>query len=169
MDIRKYGEKLPEFLKKYKYAFLVLAIGLVLMALPSQKVQTTGESPSVAVSPQQADPAQELESILGKIQGVGKVQVLLTVKVGASTVYQTDEDSTASEVTSTVRKETVIITDAQKNQQPLIVKILSPEYMGAVIVCQGAENASVRLAVVDAVCKATGLGADKVSVLKMKG
>ena len=50
----------------------------------------------------------------------------------------------------------------------MVRQILSPEYLGAVVVCQGANDVQVRLAVVEAVSKVTGLGADKISVLKMK-
>ena len=168
MDIRKLGQKLPGLLRKNKYAILVLMIGLVLMVLPVRKHSNTSTETKPIPVVQTPDTAQQLSDILQKIQGVGKVQVLLTVKAGECTVYQTDEDTTVSDTTSSVRKETVIITDSQRNQQPLIVQVLPPEYLGAVIVCQGAENAAVRLAVVEAVCKATGLGADKISVLKMK-
>ena len=94
--------------------------------------------------------------------------MLLTVKTGETTVYQTDEDTSTSETGSSIRKETVIITDSDRNQQALVVQVLPPDFMGAVIVCQGADNASVRLAVVEAVSKATGLGADRITVLKMK-
>lgn len=168
MDIGKLGQKLPVLLKKYKYAVLVLAVGLVLMALPSKTKNTQAVSQNSTTPIQTVDPAKELAAILTQIQGVGKVQVLLTVKSGESTVYQTDEDITTSETGSTIRKETVIITDSERNAQPLVVQVLPPQYLGAVIVCQGAENAAVRLAVVEAVCNATGLGADKISVLKMK-
>jgi hypothetical protein len=37
-----------------------------------------------------------------------------------------------------------------------------------VIVCQGGDQPEVKLAVVEAVCDAVGLTADKISVLKMK-
>ena len=40
--------------------------------------------------------------------------------------------------------------------------------MGAIVVCQGGDNATVRLAIIEAVSNVTGLGADKISVLKMK-
>lgn len=40
---------------------------------------------------------------------------------------------------------------------------------GAVIVCDGAESAAVRLKVVNAVSAYTGLGSDRIIVLKMKG
>lgn len=168
MDVGKLRQKLPALLGRYRYAVLVLAIGLILMALPANKNNEQADVQESTVPAQTVDPSQELAQILSQIQGVGKVQVLLTVKAGESTIYQTDEDITTSETGSSIRKETVIITDSDRDQQPLVVQTLPPQYLGAVIVCQGAENASVRLAVVEAVCKATGLGADKISVLKMK-
>jgi stage III sporulation protein AG len=36
------------------------------------------------------------------------------------------------------------------------------------VVCQGADDPVVKLLIVDAVSKVTGLGADKISVMKMK-
>lgn len=39
---------------------------------------------------------------------------------------------------------------------------------GAVVVCDGADLATVRLDVTDAVMSYTGLGSDKISVMKMK-
>lgn len=44
--------------------------------------------------------------------------------------------------------------------------LLSTE--GAVIACEGAENAQVRLCVINAVSAYTGLGSDKISVIKLK-
>lgn len=168
MDIGKIRDKVVPVLKKYKYAVLVLVIGLGLMSLPTKTKTTASATQNSTNSVETRDVAQELADILGNIKGVGKVQVMLTVKAGETTVYQTDEDVDTSETGSSIRKETVIITDSDRNQRPLVVQTMPPEYMGAVIVCQGADNASVRLAVVEAVCKATGLGADKISVLKMK-
>ncbi len=168
MDMRKLVDKVPPLLRKYKYALLVLAIGLVLMAWPEKKETTDTALVQSNHAVQTNDTAKELETILQTIQGVGRVQVMLTIKAGESTLYQTDEDHTISDDASSIHKQTVIITDSQRNERPLVVQIIPPQYLGAVIVCQGAENAAVRLAVVEAVSKATGLGADRISVLKMK-
>lgn len=168
MDISKLSQKLPGLLKKYQYAILVLAIGMMLMIWPSKRNSQKEEAKTAVVHSQTENPSQELEHILSQIQGVGKVQVLLTIKSGESTVYQMDEDMSTTENNTSVRKETVIITDSNRNQQPLVVQVLPPQYLGAVVVCQGAENATVRLAVVEAVRNATGLGADHICVLKMK-
>ena len=167
MDIKEAGGKLTALFKKYRWPLLVIALGILLMAWPAGD-RDTAEVPQIQATQPMEDPQQELAQILAQIRGVGKVQVLLTIKCGESVKYQTDEDIVSSDSGSTVRKETVIITDSDRNQQASVVQTLPPEYLGAVIVCQGAEDAAVRLAVVEAVSKATGLGADRISVLKMK-
>jgi stage III sporulation protein AG len=168
MDIRAGGEKLIHWIKKYRYPILILLIGVLLMVLPGKREDKEKMVSESIVSDAKADPSKELAQILGRIQGVGKVEVMLTVKAGETTFYQSDEDISTTETGSTVRKETVIVTDANRQQTPLVTQILSPEYLGAVIVCQGANDVQVRLAVVEAVSKATGLSTDKITVLKMK-
>jgi stage III sporulation protein AG len=67
-----------------------------------------------------------------------------------------------------VEYETVLRTNSNRADEALVEQILAPEYLGAVVVCQGADDPTVRLAVSEAVSKATGMGADRISVLKMK-
>ncbi len=160
--------KVVDCLKKYRYAILVLLMGLVLLTIPGKKETQTVQTPAQQTVTQKTDLSQELEKILGQIQGVGKVQVLLTQATGERYHYQTDEDIQTGEGSSTIRKDTVIITDADRNQSALITQVLPPKYQGAIIVCQGGLDPAVKLAVVEAVSKLTGLGADSISVLKMK-
>ena len=168
MDRIVWKEKSLAFLKKYRYALLVLVIGLVLMSLPEGQ----REDAPISDTPKESHPAdtmeQQLEDILSQIEGAGKVRVLLTQQTGERYTYQTDDDNTEGTDSSSSRQNTVIITGSDRAQQGLIRQIDPPLYLGAVIVCQGADRASVRLAIVEAVTNATGLGADKVSVLKMK-
>lgn len=168
MDIEKLKKRIPRWIQKYRYPILILAVGLVLLMLPTGKTTTQkNEVPSTAAA-QIPDTGEKLAQILAQIDGVGKVRVMLAVSVGEKTYYHTDEDTTVSDTSSTVHKETVIITDSNRNQSALITQIVPAQYRGAVVVCQGAGNAAVKLAVVEAVSKATGLGADQISVLKMK-
>lgn len=163
MDMKAMTEKLTGWGKKYRYPLLVLAIGLALLLIPTGKTENTG-SPAPTQAAQSIDMTRELTAILSQIQGVGKVQVLLTVATGEQTIYHSDENSTDT----SVRLETVIITDSQRNEQALVDQVLPPTYRGAIVVCQGADSAAVKLAIVEAVSRATGLGADSISVLKMK-
>ena len=53
-------------------------------------------------------------------------------------------------------------------QEGLVRDSHAPNYRGAVILCKGADQAAVKLAVVEAVSRVTGLRTDQISVLKMK-
>ena len=46
------------------------------------------------------------------------------------------------------------------------LKTVSPQYLGAVVVCDGADSPQVQLAVTQAVAQFTGLSTDRISVLK---
>lgn len=162
MDLTAIGGKVTEFIKKYRYVVLVLVIGIGLMLLPTGKAKEETESTQIPQS--QPDMAQELQKILSQIKGAGDVEVLLTVSAGEKTVYQTDDRSDSGGV----QRDTVIVTDGDRNEQGLVQQRFPAQYQGAIIVCEGAEKAAVRLAIVEAVADATGLGVDRISVLKMK-
>ena len=163
MDIAAIGSKLGEYAKKYRYVILVLVIGIALMLIPVGK-----DSSQPASEPTEAakteDPSLELTRILSQIRGAGKVQVLLTQHAGEKLVFQTDQDTSRD----AVRLDTVIVTGSDRQEQGLVQQVLAPEYRGAIVVCQGADDAAVRLSIVEAVSDVTGLGADRISVLKMK-
>lgn len=168
MDWVALREKIPAGIKKYKYALVVLALGLILMMIPSLGQQVDpGEATQETVGCQETGIHEQLSRILSQIQGAGNVEVMLTVSAGERIVYQTDEDISGSESGST-RIETVIVTDADRNQNGLIQQVNPPAYLGAIVVCQGADRPAIRLAIVEAVSRVTGLGADRISVLKMK-
>ena len=145
---------MTQWAKKYRYVLLVLLAGLFFMMLPETAPETT-EAPPVSI-PETEDTQTRLEEILSKIQGAGEVAVMLTEASGEEVVYQSDGE------------DTVLVTDGQRNEQGLIRTRQPPVYRGAVVVCTGADSAPVRLAVVEAVANVTGLGTDKITVLKMK-
>ena len=167
MDISKWINNIPQLLSKYRYPLVIILVGLVLLTLPSKKQEQT-QVTTQQEQLEQPNISDALTQILGQIKGVGKVKVMLTVMEGERTLYQSDEDMTAADTGSSTRKETIILTDSERNQYALISQILAPKYLGAVIVCQGADDPSVKWAIVEAVSKATGLGADRITVLKMK-
>lgn len=161
MDLIKIRDKLIEQIKKYRYALIVLLLGIVLMTLP-EFGQKNDEPQETTVQKDTEDPTQQLSEILSQIRGAGKVRLFLTLETGERTIYQTDQDGQGLD------RETVLITDADRTQKGLIQQIASPVYRGAVIVCQGADDPEVRLSIVEAVSDATGLTTDRISVLKMK-
>jgi stage III sporulation protein AG len=169
MEINTVITKTKKALFRLRYPILVIVIGLVLLTIPEKsKMPSSVATNSIAPSIQQSSTTQQLTEILQQIKGVGKVKVLLTISKGEKKEYQTDEDQSADENGSDIRKETVIIRDAEDNETALLTQIIAPEYLGAIVVCEGADDANVKFAVLEAVSKATGLRSDSISVLKMK-
>lgn len=163
MDIIPARERINALLQKYKYPVLILLAGLLLILLP------TGNAPEPAEQPKELPVAAEdleerLELILSQIEGAGRVQVLLTEDRGRELLYQTDSDIRTDSRTD----DTVLIEDDSNSESGLIRQTLEPKYRGAVVLCQGADSPGVKLAIVEAVRCVTGLGADAISVLKMK-
>lgn len=146
---------LAQLIKKYRYVLIVLLLGIVFMLLPTEL-----EKPEEDEMPESTAPDMEsrLEAILRQIDGAGEVAVMLTEASGEEIFYQTNDEGA----------DTVLITDADRNESGLIRTRQPPTYQGAIVVCSGADSAAVRLAMVEAVANVTGLGSDRITVLKME-
>jgi len=168
MDIKGLTGKLQSLAGKYKYAIIILIIGLVLMLLPGKTDKSSPSAPEKSTEFNSLYLTSEaLSKILQSVEGAGRVQVLLSPASGEKTLYQTNSDTNISGKDNDAKIETVIISDSQRNETGLITQINPPTYLGAIVVCEGADSASVRLAITQAVIKITGLNADKICVLKM--
>lgn len=162
-----FREKITACIKKYRYVILVCLIGIGLMILPGKEEQKA-QVPSVTERTDASEnTAEMLSDILKKLRGAGNVEVMLTIAAGEQRIYQTDTRGSSSD-SGSLQIETVIITSSDKNQTGLITQVLPEVYLGAIILCQGADDPSVRLAITEAVSDVTGLSTDKISVLKMK-
>ena len=158
--------ELKEFLKKNRCVLLVLLCGLVLLCWPQRKQQTQQDIPQQTGQTESLE--QRLEKILSQVSGAGTVRVLLTQAESGETIYQTDDTESTQENGSSLRRETVLVTDGSRQQAGLVRQTQAPVYRGAVVVCQGGDTAPVRLAIVEAVAGVTGLPSNRITVLKMK-
>ena len=169
----------PEFLQKYKYPILVLLMGLLLVLWPFGKRKETARTVPADTEP--AEPGTDdylerteanLERILSQIDGAGRVRVMLTLRSGAETVYQTDvstQTQTEGEKSSISSKtETVILSRGSSYNEPAVVRERYPQFQGALIVSEGGGSAEVRLSLVSAVSALLGIGTDQITVVKMK-
>lgn len=162
------GGKWKSIWEKYRYVLLVAVLGLGLMLLPES--QDTGSSPSEdPTEPTQAQSLEvRLERLLSSIEGVGQVSVLLTEQTGSETSFQTDTSVDRQAENVRENADTVIVEDDTRREQGLIRRVDAPVYRGAVVACQGAASARIRLEIIEAVGCVTGLRSDQISVVKMK-
>ncbi len=166
----KEDRKLNAFLtalNKYKYVLLVAALGALLLLWPSEKNPLEiAEDAAVPASLDLEQTEKAMEEILGKIGGVGKVDVMLTLQSGGELVLAQDSSLRYSgnvQSPDSYERSSQPVTD---NGGVVVTEEVYPQYRGALVVCEGGGNDAVRLQVVAAVSALTGLGSDRIAVVK---
>ena len=157
---------------KYKYIALIVLVGVVLLLWPSGTSGTNGKSSSVAqAAPIQKDEVErEMETILSKISGVGKLELMLTVDTDGERRLARDQEASYSGSGQSPEDwsrttETVLI-GSGSSEAPIVVETSYPTYRGALVVCEGGDQADVKLAVTQAVSALTGLSSDRITVAR---
>lgn len=163
-------EKLKELLKKYRFAVLVALAGIMLMLLPGGEKQSDADTTdAVGESFSLEDTEKRMAEVLGAMDGVGRVQVMLTLRSGETLSLAEDSSATLGSG-GDVRQDSQVLTvnRGSGKQEVVVTKRLYPTYQGAVVVCQGAGDSRVRLKVLETVAVLTGLSSDKISVVQWK-
>ena len=180
-------KKWTDVLKKYKYAAAVVLVGLLLILLTPSGDRNGGEGggtdgAGARDAPEESgfsvqEIEQRLTQILSVTQGVGRVEVMLTLKAGTENIYAEEsrdssrvlkDENTVIEQTEDSETSLKTVQQGGGSETPVVVKSIYPEYMGAVIICDGADDATVRSRVLSAVFSVTGITSEKVAILKMK-
>ena len=164
-------EKLISYVKKYRYVALVVLAGVVLMLLPSGKgeQQASSDQPvNVSEAYSLAETEKRLEQLLGRIRGVGQVQVMLTLKSGSSLQLAENRSTSLRDTEDRQDRDVVTLNRGSGYEDVVVTEQTYPVYQGAVVVCQGAGDSGVHLAVIQAVSVLTGLGSDKITVVQWK-
>ena len=167
--------KLVEYLQsgfdKYKYILIACACGLMLTCFSGQDTIEPHTEANGELSADVGRLETRLETALADMDGVGKVTVVLTAKSSSQAIYAYDENQTIRQSENERSADTdrsMAFSGSGSGQQPVRLQTLEPEYRGALVLCQGAGSAAVRLQVTQALAALTGLGSDKIVVSKMK-
>ena len=140
-------------LGKYRYALLVVAVGVLLLALPS------GGSREETFDLDAFE--EKLEGILSQIDGAGETRVVLTLDGGSRQVLAQDQDRDGDGGSSAT---TVTVGRGSGSQEVVPLQTLAPSFRGALVVCPGGGSAQVRLELIQAVAALTGLNSSSISV-----
>ena len=166
--MKPFLEKATQGMKKYKYVALVLLLGIALLMLPESKEkkpetkQVQSDDASYAQSMQ-----ERLAQMLTQIEGAGRVEVMLSLAYGTRTEYQSDIHRDVDGERTNEEHKTVILSEGSAYDKAAVSAVRYPQFQGAVVVCQGADRPSVRLDIIHAVSALTGLGSDRITVVKM--
>lgn len=121
----------------------------------------------------------KLETLLEQMEGAGEVEVIITLQSSEEKIVEKDEPinrSNTTEEDSQGGTRTVNNVDAAENtiyttegslSVPYVVKTISPQVEGVVVLAQGAGNGSVSKNIADAVQVLFGIEAHQIKVIKM--
>lgn len=122
----------------------------------------------------------KLRDILTKIAGVGDVEVMVTIdsteelqveKNTKETQQTTNEKGNNGEtrfISETSRSADAVILNQSGDSNPLVVKTYKPKIRGVVVVAKGAENATVKRLISEAVERGLEVPAHRISVVPRK-
>jgi stage III sporulation protein AG len=160
-------------LKKYGALALVILVGLILLVWPKGAGPPAPDVTNTEAEVYDLDGMEkQLGRILSEISGAGRVEVLLTLKTDMEVVVVQDTETrnrrsgnggTADTWDDEIRLKTVLA-----GGSPIVLKRVYPEFLGALVVCDGASDAKVHSAILDSVASLTGLRADSVTVAQRK-
>lgn len=166
MNLPRSREALEQLWKKYRLVLLIVLAGLLLMLLPGGSDRETEEVRQERETFSLEETERRMEAILSRIEGTGKLQLMLTLKSGSQLYLAEDTDESADGEEVQVQRETVTLHRGSGYEDVVVTRQIYPMYQGALVVCQGADKAAVRLAVTEAVAALTGLSSDKITVVK---
>lgn len=123
---------------------------------------------------------QKLEQLLKKVDGVGEVEVMLTLKSSKEQVALKDtnnsqisnsetDSSGGSRISSDTNKteETVMSQAGSGESSPYVVKEIEPQVEGVLVIARGGDDAKVISEINSAVQVLFGVPAHKIKVMKM--
>ena len=123
---------------------------------------------------------KDLERILGKINGVGSVDVVINfqsseVKVPAvdnssqkSTTEETDSEGGTRVNSQETDGDKIVMSNSSNGSEPVILKTEKPEVLGVMVVAEGAEDSKIKYEITKAISSLYNISVDKVNVLAMK-
>lgn len=129
----------------------------------------TAETPSSAEYGFDEDYAraleEKIEDLLSKAEGVGKVQVMVTLKNAGEIILKSDVKTNGD-----TKEETVIYEKGSNGSlTPFVTDRIVPQVSGVLIIAEGADNARIIADIIEAVEAVLGIGSNKIKVMKMEG
>ena len=179
-------------LKENKLPAILLAAGLLLFAIlflwdregsaaadPSEPTVTDAAAPASAAD-YSREIEQKLEAVLKRVEGVGQVQVAVSLEdygeiclfpqedLSEDEVRETDSSGGSRESTSASEKREVsVFKNSDGSESPVIRKSLTPVIKGVIVCAGGADSYTVQERIFKAVKAFCHIGADRIQILPM--
>ncbi len=167
-------KRLIDRVKNDRKALVILLIGIVgiiLFVISSAAETEPVAEPETDTDFDEAAYTQQLESklegMVSMVNGAGRTEVAVTLECDYETVYARDIGISQRTGTTDEKSEYIII-DSEKSEEGLLLKTVTPRVRGVAVVCEGGDLQYVRSAVVEMMSALLDVGANHISVAKIK-
>lgn len=147
-----------------KTLLIIFIVGMVLLLLPSGRPSEPKEVSNVNNTSKE-EIETELETILSKIKGAGKVDVMITLEDNGATHYAQDEQYRSGDSEKTTEKSHVF-SKKSSTEEPLIIKRTEPKISGILVCAEGAGNPQVKSNIISAASALLGIKSHRIEVLE---
>ena len=167
MEGRKKPLSVLKWLATYKYVILAVLLGVLLLLLPDGKAASDEENAERLADFDRTAVQREMEDILSAIDGAGRLRLMLTVGGGGELELAQDRALTQKDGAGEYSDKTeTVVLGSGSGAEVVVTQSRYPDFVGALVVCEGGGSAAVRLEITQALCVLTGLPSDKISVIK---
>ena len=158
-------------LKKDKKALITVVVGLsgMLLIMLSELPLFATSAEDVAVNENvyhNQNLESEVEKLISKVAGAGKVSVMLTYESDEERVYAIDTENEVQGENKTQNTNKHIIVDNSSGEAGLVVKTIYPEIRGVAIVCSGANDPVVKSEISALVSALFDIGSNRISIAR---
>ncbi|MCD7824409.1 MAG: stage III sporulation protein AG [Clostridiaceae bacterium] len=194
MEIKK--NTIRDILQKVGLPKLVLLVltGIILLVLSfpsgesdsdtvSETEETTEQNEAEALEAMEAYARQQEEdtkNILSKVEGIGEVEVMVTLAaseekialqdddVSDDTVTEEDQQGGTREQSSYSSKKESVLVEEDGTENPYVIQVNAPSVEGVVVVAEGADSGQIKKEIIEAIQALFPIEAHKIKVMKMK-
>ena len=110
----------------------------------------------------------EIEEILSKIQGVGRVEVMITFSGTEEYIFAEEIKASKSDKFSSQMQNEFVLIEKNGEKEALVSKVNNPEISGVVVVCDGGDSDKVCESVYKTVSTVLGIPTKNIYVTKLK-
>lgn len=122
---------------------------------------------------------KKLEELLGQMEGAGEVRVIITLRSSSEKIVEKDAPVSRTDtaeadsgggtrtVNSVETGESTVYANEGNYSEPYVIKTISPQVEGVVVLAEGAGSGSVSKNIVDVIRVLFGIDAHQVKVIKL--
>lgn len=165
-----YAEKLSAFVEKIKkdkktLLIIVFALaGMLLILFSDSEENNKQPMKNEGFSDMAEEYEIKLQSLISKIEGVGKVSVMITYESGEENVFASDKEESFRNGEQKIKNDYIIV-DSDNGETGLKIKSVYPKIKGVAVVCNGESDSTTKERIVSVVSALFDISTKNISVV----